>query len=201
MSCGSRSDRLRTSPATMMPSRALPPTNCAQSPTGRGWRPCALEHLADDFAPAGGVGGQQHAPGIFLEEADQRRQRLRGARIELEIARSEAGAGRVIAAVDPGRAVGLRESLDVHARVLRQLRGELGGADIDLFGRQQRPLDVVAVLLIALADRSPGRIQRRLEPRIGSEHQVGGQVVHQAGGGARRTAAGRTRCPAAPVPR
>ena len=48
------------------------------------------EHLDDDFAPSGRIGGDQDAADISAEEAGQRRERLRGARIEPEFRRGRA---------------------------------------------------------------------------------------------------------------
>jgi len=78
------------------------------------------------------------------------------------------------------RGIDCAEALDDDAGVAGQLRVEFGRADVDLIRRQQGPLDIVAILLMARADRLPRGLDRTAEPGVGCDHQVFGQVIREA---------------------
>jgi len=132
------------------------------------------EHLRDHFAPARGVRGQQHPPWILLEEGQQRCERLSGAGVEPEI-RGARQPWSALSAEPPPL------SSKYNLRMHRQLRTELRRTDKYLSGAS-KAARCRGDMLVARADRLPGGAQRGLESRFRGEHQVGGQVIHEAGG-------------------
>ena len=134
----------------------------------------SAEHLDDDFAPPGRVGGDQHAAGVTAEERGQRRQRLRGACIEPQLGRG--GAVKIMRA-RRSRKIGAGKALDAHTGVGRERAGERRRLDEGLGRRQQRPLDIVPPVLVARADALPGVLECLADIAVARDHQLRRQVV------------------------
>ena len=136
--------------------------------------PVRAEHLGDDFAPTGGVGCDQDAAGVSAQEAGQRRERLRGARIEPEFGRR--GAVEVMQGVR-SRNIGAGKALDADAGVSGERAAYSGRLDESLGRRQQRPLDIVAPILVARADALPCNLECGLDVAVAGDHQLRRQVI------------------------
>ena len=136
------------------------------------------QHLVQHFTPAGGVGGDQHAPLERAQERIERGKRLGCAHIDAQLARGRAGkvAHRLRLAVQ----LGLRfERIEGNAGEGAEVRVELCRVEKQLRGFQQWTLEVVAALLVALADVLPGLDQGCGESGVVDDHGIGGQVVEQ----------------------
>jgi hypothetical protein len=143
------------------------------------------EHFGNHFATTGRIGGDQHPTRKTGQEIRQWRERLGRARIKAEggcgtrwkIMAAAGGRGRCIA-------YGYRaEALDLDLAVLAQQRQHFAWWHEGFFGGQQRPLDVVAPLLVTLGDVLPGRLEGCADIDVGGDHHVLGQVVAERGGG------------------
>ena len=141
------------------------------------------EHAADDLAAAGRIGGDQHAPGVLGDELQQRRERLRGMRIESErgwngageIVRERVGARRIVGAVGT-------QAADLYRGVGRQPDAHLLWRQEQFGRREQRALGIVAPVLVARGDCRPGRLQRRVHVEVGGNDDLAWQVAGDTGG-------------------
>ena len=150
------------------------------------------QHLEQHFAPAGGVRGQQHAPGIRVEEILERRERPLGAQVHAPFLRR--GGGEVVTRL---RLVFDLEALE-STRVKASRRAcSSSGARYSSSGASTgrstscRRSSYRSAMLCAARSTARGHV------RAGAHHRVRAVDSRAACRWCRRTAAGRTRCPAA----
>ena len=145
---------------------------------GRDALPGGAQHLGEHLAAAGRIGREQHPAGELLQEGLERRQGTLGASVEAEVARRR---GREVRDAPGLGGLGL-EVRDLDAREALDAAQHVGGLDEQLHRVQQRPLDVVAAVLVARADRFPVAGQRAGELGGVGDHRIGRQVVEQRRG-------------------
>ena len=109
----------------------------------------------------------------------QRRQWLRGARIQMEIGRQ--ARGKVVAGVAVWL-LALAKAGDLNLAVLRDARLQLGRVDKGFAGREQRPLDIVLAVFVALHDALPRALQGGRQVDVGAQHHARRQIFKQADG-------------------
>jgi hypothetical protein len=108
------------------------------------------QHLQQHLAAPRRVRGEQHAPGVGREEVLERRERPLGAQIDAPFQRL--ARGKIVPAGVGGQLGVDLERVEVDAREGVEPRLQFVGCEEQLPGCQDRPLDVVPPLLVALRD-------------------------------------------------
>ena len=138
-----------------------------------------MQQLEQQLAPAGGLGREQHAAGEAVEEREQRR----GGRIAVPVEPERRWrVGGEVPERQPGRAGRDRLDLDrIGADPVERgaAQGELRGRQEHLGRLEQRPLEVVAALLVAGDDVVPDARGRGRDVARVDRERAGGQVVEQ----------------------
>ncbi len=126
------------------------------------------QHLEQDFAPSGGIRGQQHAARERIEEILERGERPLGAQVDAPFLRRGGGEIEALALVFD------LEALEVDTREGVEPRLQFLGRKVQLIGREHRAFHVVPPLLVSLGDAARGALHGGRHLRARAHHGVRG---------------------------
>ena len=133
-----------------------------------GFESVRAQHLEQDFAPSGGIRGQQHSAWKRIEEILERRERPLGAQVDAPFLRRGGGE------VETFRFVFDLETFEVDAREGVEPRLQFLGRKVQLIGREHRAFHVVPPLLVPLGDAARGAFHGGRHLRARAHHGVRG---------------------------
>src|SRR6202022_931272 len=139
----------------------------------------AAQHLLQNFAPAGRVRSNQHAPREFVQEQVERGERVLSPRIASQLAGcARRKVGDVLSTLQRG---GGLEGVERDRGELRQPGFDIVRADEELGRGKYGPLNVVAAIFVSRFDVVPGLAQRTGQGGVVDQNGIRGKIVEQRG--------------------
>ena len=171
--------------------RALLSTNSCQPATPAGLSPCARSISSSTSRRPAESAASSTRPGNVSRKSSS------GASGRSARRSTRHSCGAAVGKLKPCRFVFDLEALEIDAREGVEPRLQFLGRQVQLFGREHRALDVVPPFLVALGDAARGALHGGGHLRARRTPRCPPVDSRAACRWCRRTAAGRTRCPAA----